>query len=106
MATSPEQPLSRREREILDIVYARGRATAHEVLAALPDPPGYSAVRGLLRVLVEKHLLYTGSARARAILEDWDNAVRRFVKVLPVDFKRALMELKAERAAARAVAAE
>jgi glutamate synthase (NADPH/NADH) large chain len=59
-----------------------------------------------LRVLVEKHLLYTGSARARAILEDWDNAVRRFVKVLPVDFKRALMELKAERAATRAVAAE
>ena len=57
MAASPEQPLSRREREILDLVYARERATAHEVLAALEDPPGYSAVRGLLRVLVEKGLL-------------------------------------------------
>ncbi|HKU95032.1 MAG TPA: glutamate synthase large subunit, partial [Vineibacter sp.] len=59
-----------------------------------------------IRVLVEKHLLYTGSARARAILDDWDNAVKRFVKVMPVDYKRALAELKAERDATRAVAAE
>jgi glutamate synthase (NADPH/NADH) large chain len=59
-----------------------------------------------IRILVEKHLLYTGSARARAILDDWDNAVTRFVKIMPVDFKRALAELKAERQATRAVAAE
>jgi glutamate synthase (NADPH/NADH) large chain len=59
-----------------------------------------------IRILVEKHLLYTGSARARAILDDWDNAVRCFVKILPVDYKRALAELKAEREATRAVAAE
>ncbi|HEX2888633.1 glutamate synthase large subunit, partial [Vineibacter terrae] len=59
-----------------------------------------------VRILVERHLLYTGSARARALLDDWDNAVKRFVKVMPVDYKRALAELKAERAATRAVAAE
>jgi len=59
-----------------------------------------------IRILVEKHLLFTGSARARAILDDWDNAVGCFVKVLPVDYKRALAELKAEREATRAVAAE
>lgn len=47
-------PLSRRERQILDILYARGTATAAEVLAALPDPPSYSAVRALLRILEEK----------------------------------------------------
>ena len=46
--------LSRRERQIMDIVYQRGRATAAEVLDALPDPPSYSAVRALLRVLEEK----------------------------------------------------
>jgi len=69
MATSPEQPLSRREREILDIVYARGRATAHEVLAALQDPPGYSAVRGLLRVLVEKGLLKDQRVGPRNVYE-------------------------------------
>lgn len=38
----------------MDIVYARGRATAAEVVAALPDPPGYSAIRALLRILEQK----------------------------------------------------
>jgi predicted transcriptional regulator len=48
------QNLSRRERQIMDVIYRAGRATAGEVLAALPDPPGYSAVRAHLRVLEEK----------------------------------------------------
>ncbi len=47
-------PLSRRERQILDILYAKGTATAAEVQEALPDPPSYSAVRALLRILEEK----------------------------------------------------
>jgi len=47
-------PLSRRERQILDILYAKGTATAAEVLDALPDPPSYSAVRALLRILEDK----------------------------------------------------
>lgn len=46
--------LSRRERQIMDIIYERGRASAVEVLEALPDPPTYSSVRALLRVLEEK----------------------------------------------------
>lgn len=46
--------LSRRERQIIDILYARGRATAAEVQATLPDPPSYSAVRAMLRILEEK----------------------------------------------------
>ena len=46
--------LSRRERQIMDVLYARGRATAQEVLDDLPDPPSYSAVRALLRVLEDK----------------------------------------------------
>ena len=46
--------LSRRERQILDLLYRRGRATAADVHAALPDAPSYSAVRALLRVLEEK----------------------------------------------------
>jgi predicted transcriptional regulator len=46
--------LSRREREIMDVIYRAGRATAAEVLERLSDPPGYSAVRALLRVLEEK----------------------------------------------------
>ena len=38
----------------MDIIYARGQATAAEVVAALPDPPSYSAVRALLRILEQK----------------------------------------------------
>ena len=50
----PPDQLSRRERQIMDSVYARGQATAAEVTAALADPPSYSAVRALLRILEEK----------------------------------------------------
>jgi predicted transcriptional regulator len=46
--------LSRRERQIMDIIYRRGEASAAEVLTALPDPPTYSAVRALLRILEAK----------------------------------------------------
>jgi predicted transcriptional regulator len=51
---SPTPDLSRRERQIMDIIYARGQATAAEVAAALADPPSYSAVRALLRILEQK----------------------------------------------------
>ena len=49
-----EKGLSRRERQIMDVIYGRGQATAAEVLEGLPDPPSYSAVRAMLRVLEEK----------------------------------------------------
>jgi predicted transcriptional regulator len=52
--------LTRREREIMDILYRRGRATAHEVLEELASPPSYSAVRALLRLLEERgHVKHT-----------------------------------------------
>ena len=54
MTRQPHHDLSRRERQIIDILYAQGRATAAEVQAALPDPPSYSAVRAMLRILEEK----------------------------------------------------
>lgn len=54
MRTPSPHELSRRERQIVDILYARGRATAAEVQAALPDPPSYSAVRAMLRILEDK----------------------------------------------------
>jgi BlaI family transcriptional regulator, penicillinase repressor len=46
--------LSRRERQIMDILYQRGKASASEVREAMPDAPSYSAVRAMLRVLEEK----------------------------------------------------
>jgi predicted transcriptional regulator len=46
--------LARRERQIMEIVYRLGQATAADVLAELPDPPSYSAVRAHLRILEDK----------------------------------------------------
>jgi predicted transcriptional regulator len=54
MAKEALGTLARRERQIMDVLYARGRATAQDVLDALPDPPSYSTVRALLRVLEGK----------------------------------------------------
>lgn len=54
MGRTKRAELSRRERQIMDILYERGRATAAEVHARLQDAPSYSAVRALLRVLEEK----------------------------------------------------
>jgi len=48
------EQLGRRERQIMEIVYRRGSASAAEVLADLPDPPTYTAVRGMLRLLESK----------------------------------------------------
>ena len=51
--------LSRRERQLMDILFARGQASVVNVIEALPDPPSYSTVRALLRILEEKgHLVH------------------------------------------------
>jgi BlaI family transcriptional regulator, penicillinase repressor len=48
------QHLSRRERQVMDIIYAQGQATAVEIHEALPDPPTFSATRAIIRTLEEK----------------------------------------------------
>ncbi|MGE0354126.1 MAG: BlaI/MecI/CopY family transcriptional regulator [Gemmatimonadales bacterium] len=53
MASLPTE-LGRRERQILEIVYRLGQATVAQVRAELPDPPSYSAVRGMLNLLEQK----------------------------------------------------
>lgn len=57
MAQDAYQRLSRRERQIMDVIYRRGEATASEVEAGLPHPPTNAAVRAKLRVLEEKGYL-------------------------------------------------
>ncbi len=80
---------------------ATGRPSQRSVSSddsGMGDPLHFDTER--LRILIERHLLYTGSARARALLDDWDNALTRFVKVMPRDYRRALLDLKAEQLAA------
>ncbi len=54
MAKSPAPQLSRREREIMDVLYRVNRATAAEVQEGMPEAPSYSAVRTMLRILEDK----------------------------------------------------
>jgi glutamate synthase (NADPH/NADH) large chain len=49
-----------------------------------------------LRGLIERHLHYTGSEVARRMLGDWENRVERFVKIMPVDYRRALEDMRRE----------
>jgi glutamate synthase (NADPH/NADH) large chain len=72
--------------------------------SGMGDPLRFDAER--LRILIERHYLFTGSARARTLLDNWAHSVTQFVKIVPKDFRRALLELKAEREAAKATAAE
>ncbi len=57
MKKKPFTHMSRRERQIMDIIYQKGEATAAEIRNLLPDPPSYSSVRALLRVLENKGFL-------------------------------------------------
>jgi predicted transcriptional regulator len=71
MPRKPPSPdrLSRRERQVMDFLWRNGAASASDILAALPDPPTYSAVRALLAVLVEKGHLTTRADGRRYIYE-------------------------------------
>ena len=53
----PTDDLTRRERQVMDILHRRGRSTVAEIMSELPDPPTYSAVRSILRILGEKKLI-------------------------------------------------
>ncbi|MEZ4523313.1 MAG: BlaI/MecI/CopY family transcriptional regulator [Thermomicrobiales bacterium] len=81
-------PLSRREREIMDVLYRHGQATARTVQREIDDPPSYSAVRATLRVLEEKgHVSHRRRGRsylyepAVAAPSARDAAVKRLVDV-------------------------
>src|SRR5262245_14092398 len=67
MTKDTQRHLTRRERQIMDVIYARGRATAAEVLEGIPDPPGNSTVRTLLRLLEEKGQLRHEEVGARYV---------------------------------------
>jgi predicted transcriptional regulator len=53
----PTEDLSRRERQVMEVLHRRGESTVAEIMQAMPDPPTYSAVRSILRILGEKKLI-------------------------------------------------
>ena len=63
----------------------------HGLVDVMSDMTRYDSER--VRQLIENHLHYTGSARARDILENWDTYLSKFVKIMPVEYRRALQEM-------------
>jgi len=99
--------LSRRERQIMDILYARGSASVAEVLDNLPRPPSYSAVRAMLRVLEDKgHLKHRQEgpryvyepiqSRARASRTALQRLVHTFFEGSTEQAVAALLDMKGE----------
>ena len=95
--------LSRRERQIMDSIYRRSRATAAEVLEDMPDPPSYSAVRAMLRLLEEKgHIRHEQDGpryvflpivnRERARKSALKHVVKTFFDGSPTDAVAALLD--------------
>jgi glutamate synthase (NADPH) large chain len=86
---------------------------SHEQEAQVEHAIWHTATRGaekqtdeaILRSLIERHFKYTGSTRARNLLDDWANGRSKFVKVFPTEYKRALREMAAAAAAKEKVAA-
>ena len=106
MAEHNHSRLSRRERQIMDIIYERTQATAAEVLENMTDPPSYSAVRAMLRVLEEKgHLKHRQDgpryvyqptvSRSRASTSALERVLRTFFENSTEQAVAALLDLKA-----------
>ncbi len=64
---APEEDLSRRERQIMDVLLRHAQATASMVREEIPDPPSYDAVRTTLRILVEKGLVERAAGNGRHV---------------------------------------
>ncbi len=97
------EPISDEDEALEHIEHQGGDLETHGRVDIDHDLTRYDAQR--LRSLIEKHLHYTNSARARSILERWNESLPKFVKVMPMDYRRALEEMKAAQHAEPAPAA-
>lgn len=75
----------------------RTRSRVNKAMVELEDVVDASDAEEL-KTMIARHAEYTGSAKAKALLADWSNSVKKFVKVMPVDYKRALRDMALEAA--------
>ena len=87
------EPIADEDMALEALEHQGGDLEAHGRVDVLHDMTRYDALR--LRGFIEKHLHYTGSGRAREILAEWDEYLPKFIKVMPVDYRRALEEMQA-----------
>jgi len=89
------EPIAEEDAALEALDHQGGDLETHGMVDISPDMTRYDALR--LKQLIRKHLHYTNSAVARRILEDWSRYLPKFVKVMPVDYRRALKEMQAHR---------
>jgi len=93
MAMVDLEPISDEDKMLEDHGHQRGDMETHGRVDIMSDMTGYDALR--LRKLIENHMQYTDSDRAKEIIGNWDDYLPKFVKVMPVDYRRALQEMQA-----------
>ncbi len=97
------EPVPEEAAVLEDLEHQGGDLETHGQVDVRSDMTSFDAQR--LRELIEKHLHYTNSSRAREILGNWRTYLPKFVKVMPVDYRRALMQMKKTQESARLTAA-
>ena len=88
------EPVAAEEEVMLRHLHSGGDLQGHGRVDVMRDMSRFDAER--LHQLIANHARYTGSTRARRILEDWDAYLPKFRKVMPVEYRRALAELAAQ----------
>jgi glutamate synthase (NADPH/NADH) large chain len=96
------EPIPAEDEALEKLDHQGGDLETHGRVDVSHDMTRFDALR--LRQLVQRHVRYTDSSRGRQILENWDEYLPKFVKVMPVDYRRALQEMQAARAATSQVA--
>ena len=96
------EPIAAEDEALEHLAHQGGDLESHGRVDVSHDMTRFDAIR--LRQLIESHLAYTDSAVARRMLEDWDSWLPKFKKVMPVDYRRALTEMQAERQKAKTAA--
>jgi len=89
------EPIAEEDAALEALDHQGGDLETHGMVDVSPDMTRYDALR--LKQVIRKHLHYTNSAVARRILDDWSSYLPKFVKVMPVDYRRALKEMQAHR---------
>ena len=88
------EPIRAEDEALEELEHQGGDLETHGRVDVSHDMTRFDAIR--LKQLIEKHLHYTNSARAKMILENWNDYLPRFVKVMPVEYRRALQELQTQ----------
>ena len=88
------EPISDEDHDIEAMDHQGGDLEAHGLVDVMHDMTSQDASR--LRVMIRNHLKYTGSTRAQEILDNWEKMLPKFVKVMPVDYRRALQEMQSK----------